>query len=56
MNIRKLYSDYGPQMDLYHIFKNSGIPEEITNKICPWKEYVSINIDDMSVNVNGNFY
>ncbi len=56
MNIRKLYSDYGPQMDLYHIFKNSGIPEEITNKICPWKEYVSINIDDMSVNVNGTFY
>lgn len=53
---RHLSSDYGPRYNLYEIFKNSGISENIANKICPWKEYVSIDIDDMSVNVNGNFY
>lgn len=53
---RRLTSDYGPQNDLYYIFKNSGISEQIASKICPWKEYVAINIDDMSVNVNGKYY
>lgn len=56
MNIRKLYSDYGPQKDLYHIFEKSGISEKIANKICPWKEVAFIDIDEMSVKVNGKYY
>lgn len=56
MNDRRLISDYGPQGDLYNIFKNSGISENIANRICPWKEYAYIDINDMSVNVNGKYY
>ncbi|MBR4590139.1 MAG: hypothetical protein IKO36_05675 [Bacteroidaceae bacterium] len=45
----ELYCDYGPNTPLYYILKNSGIPENKINSICPWKTGIEIDDRDNAV-------
>ena len=43
------YCDYDPNMPLYNILKEAGIPEQAIFSICPWKTGVEVDTLDNSV-------
>ena len=45
----ELYCDYNPNIPLYDILKNAGIPENKINSLCPWKTGVEIDSRDNAV-------
>ena len=48
----ELYCDYGPDMGLYLILYNAGVPRRDVSSICPWKTGISIRFEDNAVFYN----
>lgn len=48
----ELYCDYGPDMGLYLILYNAGVPRRDAGSICPWKTGISIRFEDNAVFYN----
>lgn len=48
----ELYCDYGPDVGLYLILYNAGVPGRDAGSICPWKTGISIRFEDNAVFYN----
>lgn len=48
-----LYCDYGPNVPLYELLEDSGIPDKYINNICPWKTGIDIDEIDNAVIIKG---
>lgn len=47
-----LYCDYGPDIAIYLILYNAGVPKKSIGSICPWKTGITIRAEDNAIFYN----